>query len=53
MNIWLEKKVGEPGCCTSRSAADSKAAQASHWNKVVGIPMFFRLDRAETGDANH
>ena len=34
-------------------AADSKAAWASHWNKVVGIPMLFRLDRAETGVTTH
>ncbi len=27
-----------------------KAASAFHWNKGVGIPMLFMLDRAETGD---
>jgi hypothetical protein len=29
---------------------DSNAAGAFHWIMVVGIPMFYRLDKAETGD---
>jgi hypothetical protein len=43
-------EVGEQRRSQKQSVADSITAQGSHWNKVVGIPRLFRLDRAETGD---
>jgi hypothetical protein len=42
--------VGEQRRGPGHSVADSKAASASHWNKLVSIPVLNRLDRAETGD---
>jgi hypothetical protein len=46
----LKQKVGEQRRGPGHSVADSKAASASHWNKLVSIPVLNRLDRAETGD---